>query len=193
VRGGPSKITGMVAATGASHTLRLRLLVKTNRPLLLALAFAAASLALTSCADDDFKPGPAPAWTLKDVEGQTVSSDQLKGKVVVLDFWATWCGPCRSEIPGYVELQKQYGPAGLAIVGVSLDRRAGPAEVKKFITDQKINYQIVMGDDQIVEAFGGVEAIPTTFIIDRSGTVRYRKSGAMAPEKFAAVLQPFLK
>jgi thiol-disulfide isomerase/thioredoxin len=167
--------------------------MKTIRPLFLALTLAATSLALPSlCADDDFKPVPAPAWTLKDVEGQAVSSDQLKGKVIVLDFWATWCGPCRSEIPGYVALQKQYGPAGLAIVGVSLDR-GGPAVVKKFITDLKINYQIVLGDDQIAEAFGGVEAIPTTFIVDRSGTVRYRKVGAMAPEEFAAVLKPFLK
>jgi peroxiredoxin len=167
--------------------------MKTSRSVLVALSLAATSLTLPSlCAENDFKPGPAPAWTLKDVDGQPVSSEQLKGKVIVLDFWATWCGPCRSEIPGYVELQKQSGPAGLAIVGVSLDR-GGPAVVKKFIADLKINYQIVMGDDRIAEAFGGIEAIPTTFIIDRTGTVRYRKVGAMAPEEFAAVLKPFLK
>ena len=167
--------------------------MKTNHPLLIVLALAATSLALPPlCAGADFKPGPAPAWTLKDVDGKAISSEQLKGKVIVLDFWATWCGPCRSEIPGYVELQKQYGPAGLAIVGISLDR-GGPAVVKKFIAEPKINYQIVMGDDQIAEAFGGVEAIPTTFIIDRHGTVRYRKVGTVAPEEFAAVLTPYLK
>lgn len=165
--------------------------MKTIRRLSVVLTLVAASLALPSCAADNFKPGPAPDWTLKDVDGQAVSSAQFKGKVVVLDFWATWCGPCRSEIPGYVELQKQYGPAGLAIVGVSLDR-GGPEVVKQFIADQKINYRIVMGDEQIADAFGGVEAIPTTFIIDRTGTVRYRKVGAMAPEEFAAVLKPFL-
>jgi thiol-disulfide isomerase/thioredoxin len=167
--------------------------MKTIRPVLVALSLAATSLVLPSlCAGADFKPGPAPVWTLKDVDGKAISSEQLKGKVIVLDFWATWCGPCRSEIPGYIELQKQSGPAGLAIVGVSLDR-GGPAVVKKFIADLKINYQIVMGDDQIADAFGGVEAIPTTFIIDRNGTIRYRKVGAMAPEEFAAVLTPYLK
>ena len=143
-------------------------------------------------AADSFKPFAAPAWTLPDVDGKTVSSDQLKGKVVVLDFWATWCGPCRSEIPGYVELQKKYGEAGLAVVGVSLDR-GGPLVVKKFVEQQKITYLIVMGDDKIAAAFGGVEAIPTTFIIDRDGTARFRKEGAMAHEEFEAILKPFLK
>jgi thiol-disulfide isomerase/thioredoxin len=143
-------------------------------------------------AADGFKPFAAPVWTLQDVDGKTVSSDQLKGKVVVLDFWATWCGPCRSEIPGYVELQKKYGEAGLAVVGVSLDR-GGPLVVKKFVEQLKITYLIVMGDDKIAEAFGGVEAIPTTFIIDRDGTARFRKEGAMAHEEFEAILKPFLK
>ena len=160
---------------------------------LAALFIAASSLALpTLHADDGFKPFPAPAWTLQDVNGKAVSSDQLKGKVVVLDFWATWCGPCRFEIPGYIELQKKYGDAGLAIVGVSLDR-GGPLVVKKFVEEQKINYLIVLGDDKVAEAFGGVEAIPTTFIIDRGGTARFRKEGAMDHEEFEAILKPFLK
>jgi peroxiredoxin len=160
---------------------------------LAALIIAAFSIALPILrAADGFKPFPAPAWTLKDVDGKSVGSAQFKGKVVVLDFWATWCGPCRSEIPGYVELQKKYGDAGLAIVGVSLDR-GGVQVVKQFIDEQKINYQIVMGDDKTAEAFGGVDAIPTTFIIDREGTVRYSKQGAMEHEEFEAILKPFLK
>ncbi len=69
--------------------------------------------------------GPAPVWSLKDVHGKTIKSDQFKGKVLVVDFWATWCGPCRSEIPGYVELEKKYGKDGFAVVGISLDE-AGP-------------------------------------------------------------------
>ena len=142
-------------------------------------------------AADDFKPAPAPAWQLKDVNGTVVSFDQFKGKVVVLDFWATWCAPCRSEIPGYVALQEKYARAGLVMVGVSLDRE-GPEVVKKFMTDQKINYQIVLGDEKIAEAFGGVEAIPTTFIIDRQGTIRYRKVGAMPADEFESVVTPFL-
>ncbi len=143
-------------------------------------------------AGDAFKPFPMPSWTLKDVDGKSISSDEFKGKVVVLDFWATWCGPCRSEIPGYVKLQKKYQDIGLAIVGVSLDQD-GPAKVQEFMRDQGINYRIVMGDDKIADAFGGVEAIPTTFIIDRNGTVQFRKVGALAPETFEAELKPYLK
>jgi thiol-disulfide isomerase/thioredoxin len=141
---------------------------------------------------DDFKPTPAPAWTLPGVDGKAVSSDQFKGRVVVLDFWATWCPPCRAEIPGYIALQDKYAKDGLVIIGVSLDRE-GPAVVKRFMVDQKMNYPVVMGDDRIVGAFGGIEAIPTTFIIDRTGLIRHRKVGAMDEREFEAVLQPFLR
>ena len=165
------------------------------KPILFLSTIFALSLLLTARvlrATDDFSLTPAPAWQLKDVNGKDVSFDQFKEKVVVLDFWATWCAPCRSEIPGYVALQKKYAKAGLVIVGVSLDRQS-PEVVKQFMIDQKINYPIVLGDEKIVDAFGGVEAIPTTFIIDRHGTVRYRKVGAMPAEAFEAVVTPFLK
>jgi thiol-disulfide isomerase/thioredoxin len=127
--------------------------------------------------------GAAPAWNLKDVHGQTVTSEQFKGKVVVLDFWATWCGPCRQEIPGYVDLQKKYGKDGLVIVGVSLDQ-AGPGVVEEFVKKFAVNYQMVMGDEAIQSAFGGMDAIPTTFLIDRAGQVRDRKVGTEPTEEY---------
>ena len=138
------------------------------------------------------KLGPAPVWQLKDVNGTVVSSEQFKGKVVVLDFWATWCGPCREEIPGYTNLQRKYGQDGLAIIGVSMDE-AGPSVVKAFIEKFGVNYQMVMNDDAVTSAFGQMDAIPTTFLIDRTGEVRDRKVGmeptAEYEKKIAALLK----
>ena len=123
------------------------------------------------------KLGAAPKWQLKDINGKLVTSEELKGKVVVVDFWATWCGPCRMEIPGYVEMVKKYGKDGFVVVGISLDE-GGADVVKPFGQKYGINYPLVMGDEAVQAAFGGIEALPTTFLIDREGQVRHRKIGA---------------
>lgn len=134
---------------------------------------------------------PAPSWKLKDLDGHEVSSDEFKGKVVVIDFWATWCPPCRAEIPGYMQLQKKYGDKGLVILGVSVDQ-AGVGVVKKFVAGQKMNYRVLMADDAVQSAFGGFDAIPTTFVIDRSGKIRHHKTGSMETEDFEKWLTPLL-
>lgn len=113
---------------------------------------------------------PAPGWKLTGLDGKTVKLSDFRGKVVILNFWATWCMPCRVEIPHFVELQKQYGDRGLAIIGVSLDEQ-GPEVVKKFVKQIGMNYLVVTGNEKIVAAYGGIEGIPTTFVIDRKGRI----------------------
>jgi peroxiredoxin len=136
--------------------------------------------------------GPAPAWELKDVDGKTVKLSDYKGKVVVLDFWATWCPPCRKEIPGFVALQKQYGGQGLVVVGVSLDED-GPAVVKKFMKANAVNYPVVMGTEAVTAAYGGVSSIPTTFVIGRDGTIVSKHVGFAPQSKFEQEILPLLK
>lgn len=133
----------------------------------------------------------APAWELKDVEGKTVKSTDFAGKVVVLDFWATWCGPCRMEIPGFVELQNEHTGAGLVVIGVSLDDDA-TGVVKPFMKKMGINYPVVMGDERMTDVFGGIEGIPTTFIIDRSGRIVTKHVGSAPKDVFERDIAPLL-
>jgi cytochrome c biogenesis protein CcmG/thiol:disulfide interchange protein DsbE len=143
---------------------------------LIGLALAFATLPVASAERLPPESPRAPAWQLPDVAGKVVNSDQFKGKVVILNFWATWCPPCRAEIPDFVELFKKYESKGLVVVGISLDRQ-GPSVVKPFMEKFGIKYPLVIGDAKVAAAFGGVHAIPTTFVIDRKGDVVARHEG----------------
>lgn len=139
------------------------------------------------------EPGAAaPSWELRDVDGKTVKLSDFKDKVVVLDFWATWCPPCRKEIPGFVALQKQYGKDGLAIVGISLDQD-GAAKVKKFIKANGMNYPVVMGNEDLSRDYGSIRAIPTTFVIDRAGKIVSKHVGYEDQAVFEKEIKPLLK
>lgn len=112
----------------------------------------------------------APDFQLKDADGKTVSLSDYKGKVVLLNFWATWCGPCKIEIPWFVDFEQKYRDQGFAVLGVSMDDD-GWETVKPYIARSKINYRIMIGDEQTAVKFGGVESLPTSFMIDREGRI----------------------
>jgi cytochrome c biogenesis protein CcmG/thiol:disulfide interchange protein DsbE len=119
---------------------------------------------------------PAPAFTLQDLNGNSVSLADFRGKVVILDFWATWCPPCIKEIPDFIELYKKYEDKGFAMVGISLDQ-AGISVVKSFAQKFQINYPILMADGKVDKAYGGITSIPTTFVIDSAGNIRQKYIG----------------
>lgn len=119
---------------------------------------------------------PAPDFTLPQLDGQPLQLSSYRGKVVLLDFWATWCVPCRAEIPHFVELQQKYGDRGLQIIGVSMDDSADP--VGPFYQQFHMNYPVVMGTAKTGEAYGGVLGLPIAILIDRNGLIRLKKIGA---------------
>ena len=113
---------------------------------------------------------PAPDFTLKDANGQTAKLSDYKGKVILLDFWATWCGPCKIEIPWFIEFEQAYKDKGFSVVGVSMDEE-GWSVVKPYIQDRKVNYRILLGTEQVGQLYGGLDSLPTTYLIDRSGRI----------------------
>lgn len=113
---------------------------------------------------------PAPDFTLDSLDGKSVKLSDLRGKAVLLNFWATWCGPCKIETPWLVELQNQYGAQGLQVVGVAMDD-SGKDEIAKFAKDMGVNYPVLIGKEAVGDAYGGVPALPESFFIGRDGKI----------------------
>jgi cytochrome c biogenesis protein CcmG/thiol:disulfide interchange protein DsbE len=134
---------------------------------------------------------PAPMFTLQDLNGQDVSLSDFEGKVVILDFWATWCPPCKAEIPHFIELYKQYKDKGLVVIGIALDQE-GIDIIKPFVQKYGIEYPVLLPDGQVAKAYGGINSIPTTFVIDSAGNVRQKYVGYRDKSVFEADIKELL-
>jgi thiol-disulfide isomerase/thioredoxin len=135
----------------------------------------------------------AAFFTSTDLEGKAFDLAAYKGKVLVLNFWATWCGPCRREIPDFIQLQDEYGTQGLQMVGIALDEQ-GASIVKPFADKFKINYPVVVdAKSEVAALYGQMNAIPVTIVVDRNGKIRSRQVGMRSKAQIEAIAVPLLK
>jgi len=146
---------------------------------------------------------PAPAFTLPDVDGQTVSLANYRGKALLINFWATWCGPCKIETPWLVQLRDKYAPQGFEVLGISAegddvtpkDKSAwdkDKAAIEKFVAQEKIPYPVLMGGDSIANPYGGVDNLPTSFYVNRKGIIVAAQMGLTSESDMAANIQKAL-
>ena len=124
-------------------------------------------------------PYRAPEFELPDLDGNPVHLSSFRGKAVVLNFWASWCAPCRREIPWFVDFQKEYGPRGLQIIGVSMDE-GGRDAIVPFVHKMGVDYVVLLGDNHVSSLYGGLEILPTTYYIAPDGTVRAFVNGLIS-------------
>ncbi len=151
--------------------------------------------AATQSQAEKSQPAPAPAnenpdapdFTLKNLEGKEVTLSSLKGKLVFVNFWATWCSPCRQEIPSFIDLVNKYGKDGFTVLGIALDPREFD-KVPGFASDMGINYPILYDNVGVSELYGGIRSIPTTFVINREGKVLGQIVGSRPHNVFEEII-----
>jgi peroxiredoxin len=133
---------------------------------------------------------PAPAFALKDITGAPLTLADYRGKVVLIDFWATWCVPCREEIPHFVQLQTKYARRGFSVIGISMDD--APEPVPPFARKYGMNYPVALGSATLAERYGGVLGLPVAFVVDRDGRIRYRYDGVTSAQTFETAVVTLL-
>ncbi len=132
----------------------------------------------------------APDFALKNPDGKVIKLSDFRGKVVVLNFWGTWCPPCRQELPDFVRVYNNYRNKGMEILGIAVNSKE--SEVKAMIAEYKITYPVCMGDPKVESLYGGIRAVPTTIIIDRKGNIVSRKIGIIREKEFEEILKQLL-
>jgi thiol-disulfide isomerase/thioredoxin len=138
------------------------------------------------------KAAKAPEFKLTGIDGKEVKLSDYKGKIVILDFWATWCGPCRRGIPDLVSLQKEYKNK-LVVIGISLDKVSGTdKDVKPFIKEYKINYPVIWGNEKVTKDYGDIQAIPTSFVINQDGNIVDKHVGLVPKEAYVSRIKSLL-
>ena len=133
----------------------------------------------------------APDFSLSSVDGKTLKLSDFRGKAVLLNFWATWCEPCKVEMPWFVDLQKKYGPNGLQVLGVAMDD-ASPKDIADFARKMGVNYPIVIGKEAVGDEYGGIPYLPSSFYIDRDGKVVERVFGLVSKSEIEGDIQKAL-
>ncbi len=134
----------------------------------------------------------APKFELKDANGKTVTPEEYKGRVVLLNFWATWCVPCKAEIPWFVEFDQKFKDKGFAVLGVSMDEE-GWDVVKPYVAERKIGYRMVIGTEEVSTLYGGIDSLPTTFIIDKEGKIAAIHAGLVSKATYQKEIEDLLE
>lgn len=133
-----------------------------------------------------------PNFSATDLQGRKISPADLRGKVVLIDIWATWCGPCKKEMPGYQELADKYGPKGFAVIGLKANMMADTENPLTFAKTIGVHYPLVVATDDLLRQFGGLEGLPTTLLYDRRGVLRKKVIGFEYTKVFESAVNSLL-